>query len=485
MATAKLAIVGAGPSAFYVASRLLSLVPVSDPFRVHLFDRSWAPHGLVRYGVAPDHPEVKNCTHKFDAAALDPRFRFFGNVNVGNTSLSSPSHALNLPLASLLRNYTHLVFATGCPLPILHPDIPPSSYCVPALSLVHWYTRHPSQPPPPPLDKISHLTLIGNGNVSLDIARILLTSPSVLQKYDVPEDVLDGLSRSTVKHVSIIGRRGPLQAAFTNKELRELMTLPEASMVPVDSSLLVPPQGTALSRQQRRTLELLQRGSQRPPGTAQKSWSLEFHRSPTSLSSSSSPSLTDMAQLTLAHTRVDSATGRAVLTGETSTLSTSMVVTSLGFHADPESALFDPSSKHLSSCGNRLYSSSGTAIPNMYASGWAAYGSKGVLASTMMDAYAVADTILSDITPGSEVQTTVASKDRSAQDLSGLVLNPQAHPESPPEEIMQGIKDGIVTQYQDWKAVDEEEIRRGERLGKERERMEWEDAKAFLTSCQR
>lgn len=483
----KLAIVGGGPSAFYVASRLLSLLPHNDSsssfLRVHMFDRVWAPHGLVRYGVAPDHPEVKNCTHKFDATALDLRFRFFGNVNIGcNGPLSMPS-PLSIPLSSLVSNYTHLLFATGCPLPTLHPAIPPSRHCIPALSFVHWYTRHPSRPPPPALDSFTHLTLIGNGNVSLDIARILLTNPSVLEKYDLPEQVLDVLSRSAIKHVSIIGRRGPLQAAFTNKELRELMNLPEASMVPIDPSVLVPPDGVTLTRQQRRTLELLQKGSQQAPGKTPKSWSLEFYRSPTSLTSSSPASPTDMSQLILAHTRVDPVTGRAVPTGETSTLSTSVVVTSLGFRAEPTATFLDPPVNHLRTRAGRILSASGTAIPNVYASGWAANGAKGVLASTMMDAYAVADTILSDITPGPErIQTTAASEYFSNVDSADIMMNPQPHPENPPKEVVQGINDGIVTQYKDWRAVDAEEIRRGEVLGKERERMNWEDAKAFLAS---
>ncbi|KAI6046231.1 hypothetical protein EDC04DRAFT_2632592 [Pisolithus marmoratus] len=487
MPPVKLAIVGGGPSAFYVASRLLSLLPNSGPsslpLRVHMFDRAWAPHGLVRYGVAPDHPEVKNCTHKFDAAALDPRFRFFGHVNIDCNGLPPIPSALSIPISSLFSNYTHLLFATGCPLPTLHPAIPPSRHCIPALSFVHWYTRHPSQPPPPAIDKFTHLTLIGNGNVSLDIARILLTNPSVLEKYDLPKQVLDVLSRSAIKHVSIIGRRGPLQAAFTNKELRELMNLPEASMVPIDSSVLVPPDGTTLTRQQRRTLELLQKGSQKAPGTTPKSWSLEFYRSPTSLSSPSSASPADMSQLTLAHTRVDPVTGRAVLTGETSTLSTSVVVTSLGFRAERTATFRDPSVNHLRTRAGRVLSANGTAIPNIYASGWAANGAKGVLASTMMDAYAVADTILSDITPGPErVQTTAASEYLPNENSADLMLNPQPHPEEPPKEVVQGIKDGTVTQYEDWKAVDAEEIRKGEVLGKERERMNWEDAKAFLAS---
>ncbi|TFY59554.1 hypothetical protein EVG20_g7740, partial [Dentipellis fragilis] len=238
----KLAIVGGGPSSFYVASRLLSLLPHgsthSSYLKIHIYDRLWAPHGLVRYGVAPDHPEVKNCVHKFDQAALDARLRFFGNVHIGTESSTIIPHALHLPFSSLQQNYTHLLFSSGCGVPILHPALPPSSHVLPALSLVHWYTQHPSQPAPPPLDKVSHVTLIGQGNVSLDVARMLLTDPSVLEQYDVPEPVLAVLRRSTVKHVSIVGRRGPLEAAFTTKELREMMNLAHASMVPLDPAVL-------------------------------------------------------------------------------------------------------------------------------------------------------------------------------------------------------------------------------------------------------
>ncbi|KAG6336034.1 hypothetical protein ID866_3050 [Astraeus odoratus] len=353
---------------------------------------------------------------------------------------------------------------------------------MPAISLVHWYTQHPSELPPPALSKVIHLTLIGNGNVSLDIARILLTSPSVLRKYDLPEHVLDVLSQSAIKHISIVARRGPLEAAFTNKELRELMNLSDASMVPIDPSLLVPPGHISPSRQQRRTLELLQKGSQRPLGTTSKSWSLEFYRSPTRVTPPNPSSPTDMAQLTLAHTQVDPTSGSAVPNGITSTLSTSLVVTSLGFRSEPEGAFFDPSLNHLRARRGRILSPGGAAVPNMYASGWAANGAKGVLASTMIDAYAVADTILSDIIPGvDKIWTTAGSDSPSLEASSDSILNPHPHPENPPEEVVQGIKDGTVTQYQDWKAIDAEEIRRGETRGKERERMGWEDAKAFLS----
>lgn len=307
---------------------------------------------------------------------------------------------------------------------------------------------------------------------------MLLTSPSVLKKYDVPEHVLDVLSRSSLKHVSIIGRRGPLEAAFTNKELREMMHLPNASMVPLEPSLFTIPEGTTLSRQQRRTLELLQNGSQRRFGTTPKTWSLDFYRMPTALTPIHSSS---SAELTLAHTHLDPSTGRAVSTNQTSTLNTSLVVTSLGFHVDPTAAFFDPASSHLRARGGRIVSESGIPLRNMYASGWSANGAKGVLATTMMDAYAVTGTILSDIMPGTaEIDTANGEHENEAvQDT--LVPNLSPHPEDPPEEVRQGIRDGLVTQYDDWNIVDAEEVRRGALLGKERERMGWEDAKKFLS----
>ncbi|GLB41088.1 putative NADPH adrenodoxin oxidoreductase, mitochondrial [Lyophyllum shimeji] len=488
MAPMKLAIIGGGPSAFYVASRLLARTPPdATQMRIHMFDRLWAPHGL-------------NCTHKFDAAATDPRFRFFGNVNVGQAFASIP-HTLQLPLSAVFNNYTHVVFATGCALPTLHPDLPPSQYCMPALSLVHWYTQHPSCPPPPPLERVTHVSLIGNGNVSLDVARMLLTPVSVLEKYDVPVSVLDLLSRSRVKHVSIFGRRGPLEAAFTTKELRELMNLPDASMVPLSPEILEPAPAsntTASSstptRQQARILQLLRQGSKNAPGSTPKTWSLDFFRAPMHLAPP--PPGSPLAQLTLAHTALDPTHKRAIATGATSTVSTSLVVTSLGFHAEPQAPFHDPTLMHMRTApGGRVIDPSsspssssveGTVLKDVYASGWAATGAKGVLASTMMNAYAVADAVLSDWlgrgvdsvpAPGIVTGTEPTAPPR---DNARVVMNPSPHPEDPPEEVVEGMEAGLVMQYGDWKRVDDEEVKRGTLLGKERERMGWQEAKAFL-----
>lgn len=477
----KLAVVGGGPSAFYVASRLLKL-QTSSSVRVHLFDRLWSPHGLVRYGVAPDHPEVKvsnlklllkarantdqNCTHKFDETATDSRFRFFGNVNVGE-SLSPVRGALNVPLKSILGQYSHVVFATGCTLPKLHAALPPSSHSIPALDLVHWYTQHPNAPSPPPLDKMTHVSIIGNGNVSLDVARMLLTSVDVLKQYDVPQPVLDVLAASRVEHVSIIARRGPLEAAFTMKEARELINLPNASMVPISPELLEPPAGAVLTRQQSRALQLLSKGSKNAFGTTKKTWSLDFFRSPTGLNISEG----SQATLSLAHTQVDPTTQRAVLTGESSSINTDLVVTSMGFHGEPTASFYDPSVGHLRTLSNRIINTTGQTIRNVYASGWASTGARGVLASTMMNAYDVAQTIIVDH------ETTSPSPEIEFEDM----LNPNPDLESIPVEVQEGIDAGHVVQYPDWKRIDEEEIRRGQVLGKERERMHWDEASQLIS----
>lgn len=344
---------------------------------------------------------------------------------------------------------------------------------MPAISIVHWYTQHPlAARTPPPLDKVSHISIIGNGNVSLDVARILLMDVGVLTKYDVPEMVLDVLSRSTVKHVSIIGRRGPLEAAFTMKELREMINLPEASMVPLETSLVTPPSdGPPLTRQQSRVLQLLQQGSRNLPGSRPKTWSLEFFRSPVGLTPPES--ISSPAQLSLAHTTVEPTTRRAVPTGAVSTISTDLVVTSLGFQAEPNN-FYDPAFRHLRNIAGRITNPEGQILKNLYSSGWASTGAKGVLASTLMNAYSVADTIIADWRSSGGPMTV--------DDQLNYFPSPNVDPaiDGIPGEVQEGLKEGLVTQYDDWKRIDAEERKRGDQLGKERERMDWAGAQRFF-----
>ncbi|EJD00604.1 ferredoxin/adrenodoxin reductase [Fomitiporia mediterranea MF3/22] len=489
----KLAIVGGGPSAFYAASRLLQFFPNTQPRRpgigIHIYDRLWAPHGLVRYGVAPDHPEVKNCTHKFDESARDERFAFFGNVNVSSTPSPVP-HAVNVPLSSLFPHYTHLLLSSGCTVPRLHPALPPSDIVRPALDLVHWYTQHPASTFKPPLERTKHVSVIGHGNVALDVARILLSPVERLEKYDVPVSVLDVLSKSAVQHVSIIGRRGPLEASFTTKELREMMSLPGTALAPLSSEALEamkPTEGTQLTRQQSRLLQILQKGSSNAFGTTERSWSIDFFRSPTGIATAPSGS-SHAARLALAHTTLDK-DRKAVSTGETFMLDTDLVLTSLGYRAEPTGEWYEPALGTMRNTGGRVVDTAGKVLRNVYASGWAATGAHGVLASTMLNAHSIIDTIISDLRAqageddsSAELQTGPVPPP-SIEMLDGEVhnlLNPNADLGSVPEEVLAARKEGRVTTYEDWKRIDEEEVRRAEKVGKERERMSWDEARTFV-----
>ncbi|KAI0337131.1 ferredoxin/adrenodoxin reductase [Trametopsis cervina] len=478
----KLAIIGAGPSSFYVASRLLSLVPPTSPhydsLRIHMYDRLWAPHGLVRYGVAPDHPEVKNCTHKFDAAATDPRLRFFGNVNITSTEEQSPiAHALDVRLSDLLPHYTHLLLASGCTTPTPHPLVPYSARVISALSLVHWYTSHPASAgsAPPPLHKSKHVTVIGNGNVALDVARMLLSSPERLAHYDVPAHVLDVLTRSKVEHVSIVGRRGPAQAAFTAKELREMMNLEGTSFLPLDPSLIQQAEAIpTLDRPRKRILDILKKGSVQPPGTGVKSWDLAFFRSPVGVRQSLDPDTEFPLALNLSHS-ILSPTNYAVPSGAHSELPTSLVITALGHSADPSTPWYDSSIGHVRNRAGQVLDPSGRRINRVYASGWAGIGARGVLATTMMNAYGVAERILADTFP------KAFNLDPQPTDEEDIAMLPsEVADERAPPEIEGAARDGSITTYESWRTVDAEEVRRGQETGKERERMGWEEAKEFL-----
>jgi adrenodoxin-NADP+ reductase len=403
----------------------------------------------------------------------DKRVSYYGNIQVGDVTGPSIPHAIQLPFSDILKCYTHLVIASGCPIPNLHPALPLSERVLSALSVVHWYTQHPTAPDPPPLDKASHVSIIGQGNVALDVARMLLTSPDILQKHDVPEPVLDVLRRSAVRHVSIIGRRGPLQAAFTTKEVRELMNISDASMAPIDPTLLTPPAGTLLSRQQTRVLDLLRKGSSNAFGTTKKTWSLDFFRSPTGLSPPHPGQ--NFYTLSMAHNTLDEKS-RAIATGETSSQATDLIVTALGHQLDPATPFFDITRGHLSvDNGGRVLDSEGKPLKNIFASGWASMGARGVLASTMMDAYNVADTIAWEL-------AEKAGRDEQAVSADECIMLPQAAAGdlNPPSIVQDGLALGEVTSYEDWKLLDAEEIRRGTEKGKERERMSWADARKFL-----
>ncbi|KAG8907514.1 NADPH-adrenodoxin reductase [Tulasnella sp. 403] len=470
----KLAVIGAGPSAFYAASRILSSVEpetaLGKQMRVHMYDRSWAPHGLVRYGVAPDHPEVKNCIHKFDLTAEDPRFRYYGNVSVSSQASQSGT-AVNLKLQDLFPHYTHLLLAIGSSSP---QPLPKAMKSTPAIDVVHWYTGHESNPPAPPLEKTKHLTLIGHGNVSLDIARLLLTPPSVLARLDIPERVLEVLRRSQVEEVEIVSRRGPAEVSFTAKELRELLQLPNATLKPIPATLLETPKGA--TRQQSRILELLRKGSvakgEVAPDARHARWSLEFFRSPIA---------TRPGEITYELNELDEQR-RARGTGKIESRKTDLVISSVGSRTTPlvtnvsgtgasTDPWFDAALGRIRNTEGRVVDGSvNEVVRNVYTSGWASHGAKGVLAATMYDAYSVADRLLADHVGGTSEAGT-----------SPMNACPDSL-ESVPEPVTKGLGEKRVITWDTWKQIEREEKRRGLVKGKENERMTWGQVQDFLST---
>jgi adrenodoxin-NADP+ reductase len=418
---------------------------------------------------------LQNCTNKFDVTALDPRFRFFGNVQIvpPGTSLHPPmtsrlSRPLDLPLPSLAKHYTHLLFSYGASTPLL-PKLALESPVQPisALDFVHWYTAHPNPHSKfgIPIDRLTqakHISVIGHGNVALDVARMILSPPSRLASYDVPRSVMEVLGEMQIKHVSVAGRRGPAQVSFTAKEVREMMNIEGVGMQPIEPSLFnLGAEG--LSRQQTRLMDLMRKGSSTPVSSASRTWSLDFLRSPLKITPTSITYTVNSLSSSLS----------AVPTPETITIPTDLVIASVGYRSQPiHPAWHDTRLGRVRNVDGKVVREDGTVVRGVYASGWVANGARGVLASTMWNSYSVAEKIIEDAT-ASMVPEGRNIIDEHVED--GVLL--KGEPGLPSILVEAG---NLVVNYPEWKLIDAEEVKRGAKVGKERERMSWEDVVDFL-----
>ena len=220
------AVVGAGPAGFYAAERLLA----ADDVEVDLFDRLPTPWGLVRAGVAPDHPKIKQVTKRYEQTAAHPRFRFHGGVEVGGV----------ITHEDLLEHFHAVIYTTGAAIG-RRLDIPGEELdgCESATDFVAWYNGHPDGADHH-FDLSSHrAVVVGNGNVALDVARMLMLPEAKLRETDVADHALDKLVGGAIREVVILGRRGPAEAAYTTPELRELASF-------TDATVIVDPQGGSL-----------------------------------------------------------------------------------------------------------------------------------------------------------------------------------------------------------------------------------------------
>ncbi|KAI2469945.1 nucleotide-binding domain-containing protein [Annulohypoxylon bovei var. microspora] len=462
----RMAVVGSGPAGFYTAYRVMSKVPKT---KVDMFEALPVPYGLVRFGVAPDHPEVKNCEKKFEEVASSPDFTFIGNVAIGNAG--GHFGGCTIPLASMMHHYDAVVFAYGASKDkrLGIPGESDLSGIYSAREFVGWYNGLPEYASlAPDLTKGEEAIIIGQGNVALDIARMLLEDVDTLRKSDITETAIETLLKSRIKRVQVVGRRGPMQAAFTIKEIRELMKLPGVDFHDFDKSLM-PNQISKLPRAQRRLMEILAKGSTLPFGVAPKQWSLDFCLSPTEFLGGPDGHVNSTTfEKTSLVSPFDPYSGVSG-TGEKLVAPSSVVFRSIGYKSvalpgfDEAGISFDDRKGTIDNDGMgrvfRVQSDERSGfqkrshLPGVYCAGWVKRGPTGVIASTMEDAFSTADAIASDW-------------NTDAPFLKGET-------NSGWEALRAGVEFGKckVIHWEDWQKIDKAEKQRGGLVGKEREKF--------------
>ena len=384
----RIAIIGAGPAGFYTAEALLK----SDvDCSIDIFNRFPTPFGLVREGVAPDHQSIKRVTRIYDRIATNSRVRYFGNVTFG----TDITHADLKPL------YDQIVYAIGAQadrrMGIRGEDLAGS---LPATAFVGWYNGHPDYSNL--YVDLSHpcVVVVGNGNVAMDVARILVRDPDELAQTDIADHALQQLRQSKVREVIMLGRRGPAQAAFTNAELKEFGQLSGVDIIVEPADLELDPHSIASLEDDamaRRNVETLREFAQRPLTDAPRRIVLRFLSSPVHILGEKQVTSVEVERNKLV---VDDNGGlRARGTGEHETIETGLVLRSVGYRGIPLKGVpFDESSYTISNIAGRVvHSTTGEPIPGEYVVGWAKRGPSGVIGTNKPDAVSTVAAMLADI----------------------------------------------------------------------------------------
>lgn len=384
MSGLRVAVVGSGPAGVYAAAALARAGDVT----VDVLDRLPAPYGLVRYGVAPDHLKMKSVDAALRKILEDPAVRFLGNVEVGT----------DLTLDELHLFYDAVVFATGAAVD-RRLDVPgedrPGSFS--ATDFVAWYSGHPDAE----LDRFAlharHVVVIGVGNVAVDVARVLTKTADVLRSTDMPGHVLDVLAASAVTDVTMLGRRGPAQARFTTKELRELGDLAGADVLVDPADLELTPAEKAevdADRTLRANLEVLEGWAAREPqGLPRRLW-LRFWLRPVEVLGSAGGVVGGVRA-----ERTALAGGRLTGTGETLDLPAEMVLRSVGYRVVPPAGLpLDPVSGTVPHDAGRVLRD-GSPVPGVYVAGWLKRGPTGIIGTNKPDATETVRSLLADALP--------------------------------------------------------------------------------------
>lgn len=439
----RVAIIGAGPAGFYAAERLFKESALV--IEVDMYDRLPTPFGLVRAGVAPDHQKIKSVTAAFDRIAGNPRFRFFGNVELGR----------DVTVDELKQYYHQILYSTGAqtdrPLGIPGDDLIGSH---PATEFVAWYNGHPDY-----RDYEFDLTqervaVVGVGNVAIDVARILCRTREELMKTDIADYALEALTNSNVKEVYILGRRGPAQAAFTAPEAKELGELSDCDTLVLPEEAELDPLSLATmanaDRADVRKVDIIQELSKREPTGKSKRLYLRFLVSPTELIGDEHGRV---KQMKLVHNELyatDAGSMRPRATDRTETLDVGLVFRSIGYRGVSLPGVpFHESWGVIPNDGGRVVDSQ-TKEPllGQYTAGWIKRGPTGVIGTNKPDA---AETVVNMLADARE----------------GRILDP-AHGTADAALAFVGERRPCYVTFQDWKTLDEIELNRGKEHGRPR-----------------
>ncbi len=437
----RVAVVGAGPSGLFAAQALTRQDRV--PVDVDLFDRLPTPYGLLRYGVAPDHPSIKSVANALVKVFDSDGIRFRGSVRFGE----------DVTREELLAAYDAVIYAVGASedtrMGVPGEDLP-GSYS--ARTFVEWYSGHPDAQQYD-LAGVTGAAAIGVGNVAVDVARILAKKPETLDVTDMPITVLDELRRHEITDVWMVARRGPQHAAFTTKELRELVEVPGVA-VDINTESLEGIDETSLDRRAKANVDVLKGLTTHHVDDPHCRLHLLFWRRPVSVQGEGA-----VSGLTLEKTFLDE-NGWVKGTGETETIPVNLVLRSIGYRGTPLVDLpFDAKRAVITNVDGRVCQEDGTIVPREYVVGWAKRGATGVIGTNKSDASQTVDKLIEDLE---------AAADAPAPRLD--------------LDVVWAERGFRPSTFEHWLKIDAEEISRGEALGRTRTKVcDWDELRSLCT----
>jgi ferredoxin--NADP+ reductase len=405
----KVAIVGAGPAGYFAALALNNLQSEEHQFSIDMIERLPTPWGLVRSGVAPDHPKIKTVAKVFEKVANEPNFRLFANVELGT----------DLTIEQLKEMYDAVVIATGSALGkrlgIPGEDLPGS---MSAAAFVPWYNSHPDFKDEEIDLSCESAVVIGAGNVAMDVARMLALEPSELDSTDTADHAIDAFKKSAIRNVVISARRGPEHAAFTSPELRELPKLEHTNVIIEKSDIeaALSRVGEAPEKDVKSNLDAMLLIAEQEPTNHARTMKFQFLATPIEIKGAN---------------RVEEVVFKRTGTEETFSIKCGLVITAIGYEAASLEGI--PYEK------GRVVNVDGRVKENLYVVGWAKRGPSGVIGTNKSDAADVMKLLVEDL-----------KAPKKAGDVSEVIAHNK-----------------VVTQMH-WQAINEAEIAAGEPVGKPR-----------------